>query len=132
MSEGYLDRAVALLLNVHRLRREASCSRFVGFMLCSLDTSSIPPASPTPLSAAATPPPLPAVYASVDGTGPVDLLMIAMAIVIGLPLFRLWLYHVHTILGKGQTTNEDMRREIRVGAAAVATACFICLFVFTC
>lgn len=41
--------------------------------------------------------------------GPVDLLMTAMALLVGIPLLRLWWYHLQTILCKGQTTNEDMR-----------------------
>lgn len=41
--------------------------------------------------------------------GPLDLLMLAMALLVGIPLSRLWWYHVQTILGKGQTTNEDVR-----------------------
>ncbi|CAM9773666.1 unnamed protein product, partial [Laminaria digitata] len=45
----------------------------------------------------------------VVASDPVDLLMVAMALLVGIPLLRLWWYHVQTILGKGQTTNEDMR-----------------------
>lgn len=41
--------------------------------------------------------------------GPLDLFMVAMALLVGVPLLRLWWYHVQTILWKGQTTNEDMR-----------------------
>lgn len=44
-------------------------------------------------------------------TGPLDLLMVAMAPLVGIPLSRLWWYHVHTILGNGLTTNEDIRSE---------------------
>ncbi|CAM9679847.1 unnamed protein product, partial [Scytosiphon promiscuus] len=44
-------------------------------------------------------------------SGPLDLVMIAMALLVGIPLLRLWGYHVQTILCKGQTTNEDMRGE---------------------
>lgn len=36
-------------------------------------------------------------------------MMVALALVVGIPLSRLWWYHVQTILGKGETTNEDMR-----------------------
>eukprot|EP00752_Nemacystus_decipiens_P006989 g6269.t1 len=42
-------------------------------------------------------------------SGPLDLLLTAMALLVGVPLLRLWWYHVQTILCKGQTTNEDMR-----------------------
>ncbi|CAM9814502.1 unnamed protein product [Pylaiella littoralis] len=42
-------------------------------------------------------------------SGPMDLLMTAMALLVGIPLLRLWWYHTQTILCKGQTTNEDMR-----------------------
>ena len=38
--------------------------------------------------------------------------MVAMALLVVIPLMRLWWYHVQTILGKGQTTNEDMRGEL--------------------
>lgn len=37
----------------------------------------------------------------------------AMAFIVGMPLLRLWWYHVQTILCKGQTTNEDIRGEHR-------------------
>ncbi|CAN0554308.1 unnamed protein product, partial [Ectocarpus sp. 12 AP-2014] len=49
----------------------------------------------------------------VVASGPVDLLMTAMALLVGIPLLRLWWYHLQTILCKGQTTNEDMRAVYR-------------------
>lgn len=94
------------------------------FILCPRDTYLCLPRPLHPPPSAATTPSLRFAYVTGDDTGPVDLLIIAMAIVVGLPLFRLWLYHVYTILGKGQTTNEDMRREVYFRVAAA------CLFVY--
>eukprot|EP00903_Cladosiphon_okamuranus_P006968 g6782.t1 len=45
----------------------------------------------------------------VVASGPLDLLMTAMALLVGVPLLRLWWYHIQTILCKGQTTNENIR-----------------------
>lgn len=59
-----------------------------------------------------------------DGTGPLDLLMTAMALLVGVPLLRLWWYHLQTILCKGQTTNEDMRGERVLCFALLKVYCF--------